>query len=55
MNLNLDSLSPQTMHFNTVAGDDIEGETGTNGQRQGKLMRLATWIDLDSRFSVSSE
>ncbi|ROW11409.1 hypothetical protein VMCG_01390 [Cytospora schulzeri] len=52
MNLNLDSLSPQTMHFNTVLGNEAEGEGDMTGQRHGKLMRLATWIDLDSRFSI---
>ncbi|KAK7737430.1 hypothetical protein SLS53_006503 [Cytospora paraplurivora] len=51
MNLDIDSLSPQTMHFNTVAGDEVEGAADVNGPRQGKLMRLATWIDLDSRIS----
>lgn len=55
LSLNLDSLSPQTMHFNTVSGSEADGERDMDGQRQGKLMRLATWIDLDSRFSVSLE
>lgn len=53
MNLNIDSLGPQTMHFNTVAEEEVEAAADVNGQRQGKLMRLATWIDLDSRISVS--
>ncbi|KUI66380.1 hypothetical protein VM1G_02032 [Cytospora mali] len=52
MNLNIDSLSPPTMHFNTVAEGEAEGHANIDGQRQGKLMRLATWIDLDSRFSI---
>lgn len=52
MNLNIDSLGPQTMHFNTVA-EDVEAAADVNGQRQGKLMRLATLVDLDSRISVS--
>lgn len=55
LTLNLDSLSPQTMRFNTVSGNEAEGDGEMNGQRQGKLIRLATWIDLDSRFSVSLE
>lgn len=50
--LNFDSLRPQTMHFNTVTGNEAEAEVDMAGQRQGKLMRLATWIDLDSRFSI---
>lgn len=52
MNLNIDSLGTQTMHFNTVA-EDVEAAADVNGQRQGKLMRLATLVDLDSRISVS--
>lgn len=55
LSLNLDSLSPYTVQFNTVSGNEAEEESYMNGQRQGKLMRLATWIDLDSRFSVSWE
>lgn len=53
LNINFDSLSTQTMRFITVSGNEAEGEVDMAGQRQGKLMRLATWIDLDSRFSVS--
>lgn len=53
MNLNIDSLGTQTMHFNTVAEEEVEAAADVNGQRQGKLMRLATLVDLDSRISVS--
>lgn len=56
LNLNLDSLSPRTMHFNTVAEDGADGGMGEEvaNHRQGKLMRLATWINLDSQYSVSA-
>lgn len=53
INLDLDSLRPRTMHFNTVAGDEAEGGAETYDERQARLMQLATWINLDSRFSVS--
>lgn len=43
------------MQFNTVAGNGAEGDADIYCQIQGKLMRLATWIDLDSRLSVSSQ
>lgn len=56
MNLNLDALGSRTMHFDTVAEQDVaEGlDQRSEGQRHGKLMRLATWVDLNSRLSVSS-
>lgn len=55
MKLNFDALGPQTMHFNTVAEEEVDrgAEDETNSHGRGRLMRLATWIDLDSRFSVS--
>lgn len=55
MKLNFDALGPQTMHFNTVAEEenDLGAEDETRNYARGRLMRLATWIDLDSRFSVS--
>lgn len=42
----------------TIPGDDIvadarQGEHGGTG-RQGRLMRLAGWIDLDSWLTVGS-
>lgn len=53
--LNFDALGPQTMHFNTVAEEEIDrgADDDTNNHGRGRLMQLATWIDLDSRFSVS--
>lgn len=55
MNLNLDALGSQTMHFNTVAEEETDDGTGEqlHGGEQGRLMRLATWINLDSQISVS--
>lgn len=54
MNLNLDALGSRTMHFNTVA-EETDGGAGdqSHGGGRGTLMRLATLINLDSRFSVS--
>lgn len=56
LNLNLDSLGSRTMHFNTVAEEEADGGAGdqAHAQGHGRLMRLATWINLDSRISVSS-
>lgn len=54
INLDLDSLRRRTMHFNTVAGDEAEGGVDMNDGRHAKLLQLATWINLDCRFSVSS-
>jgi hypothetical protein len=34
-----------------MAGEAIRGEHGGTG-RQGRLMRLAGWIDLDSSLTV---
>lgn len=55
MNLNLDGLGSRTMHFNTVAEENVTDgiDQRTDGHGQGKLMRLATWVNLDSRLSVS--
>lgn len=53
VNLDLDSLRRRTMHFNTVAGDEAEGGADMNDERHARLLQLATWINLDSRFSVS--
>lgn len=54
INLDLDSLRRRTMHFNTVAGDGAEGGADVDDERHARLMQLATWINLDSRFSVGS-
>lgn len=54
INLDLDSLRHRTLHFNTVAGDEAEGGADMNDHIHAKLLQLATWINLDSRFSVSS-
>ncbi|KAJ0121776.1 hypothetical protein J7T55_008943 [Diaporthe amygdali] len=51
INLDLDSLRPRTMHFNTVAGDEVEGGAEMGDERNARLMQLATWINLGSRFS----
>lgn len=55
MNLNFDALGSRTMHFSTVAEEEVDGGDGSqiNNQGRGRLMRLATWVNLDSRFSVS--
>ena len=55
LNLNFEFLGAQTMQFNTVAEDELDDvQTGDVrvGQKQNKLMRLATLINLDSRLSV---
>jgi len=52
LNLDLSSLHRRTMHFNTAAGDEAEGGVVMNDDRHARLMQLATWINLDSRFSV---
>lgn len=54
INLDLDSLRRRTMHFNTVAGDEAESRVDMTDGRHAKLLQLATWINLDCRFSVSS-
>lgn len=55
MNLNFDALGSRTMYFNTVAEEEVNVEAGdhTNNHGRGRLMRLATWVNLDSHFSVS--
>lgn len=55
-NLDLEALGSRTMHFNTVAEEEADGGAGnqSHGGGHGRLMRLATWINLDSRFSVSA-
>lgn len=53
VNLDLDSLRRRTMHFNTVAGDEAEGVADMNDERHSRMLQLATWINLDSHFSVS--
>lgn len=55
VNLNFDVLGSRTMHFNTVTEEEVDtgAEDPVNGQSRGMLMRLATWVNLDSRFSVS--
>lgn len=37
-----------------MQGEALRGGHGGNG-RQGRLMRLAGWIDLDSRLTVCSK
>lgn len=54
VNLDLDALRPRTMHFNTVAGDEAEIGADMNDERHARMLQLATWINLDSRSSVSS-
>lgn len=55
LNLNFDALGSRTMHFNTVAEEDLDVGAGNQMRNQGRgeLMRLATWVNLDSRLSVS--
>lgn len=55
MNLDLGGLDSQMMHFNTVAEDKTDGVGADQPhiRARGRLMRLATWINLDSRLSVS--
>lgn len=55
MNLGLGALGSPMMHFNTVAEEETDGvaDDPTHIRAQGRLMRLATWVNLDSRFSVS--
>jgi hypothetical protein len=37
----------------TTPGDDLVGDAGyRQGGRQGQLMKLAGWIDLDSKLTV---
>lgn len=55
IDLDLASLHQQTIHFNTAAGDEAEGGVEMKDERHTKLMQLATWINLDSRFSVRSK
>ncbi|KAF3764856.1 hypothetical protein M406DRAFT_259223 [Cryphonectria parasitica EP155] len=54
MNLDLDALGSRTMHFNTVAEEEADsavgGQSGSHGH--ARLLRLATFVNLDSRFSV---
>lgn len=45
---------PQTMLYTTVVDDAVPEADGhhSRGSRQGHLMRLATFIDLDSQLTV---
>lgn len=56
VNLDLDAQHESGMTF-TTPGDDFVGphdQADSSGVgRQGRLMRLAGWIDLESRLSVS--
>lgn len=54
MNLDLNVLGSRTIHFNTVADVEDEGaaDAGSHTGRQGRMMRLATLLNLDSRLSV---
>jgi hypothetical protein len=54
LNLDLSSLQRRTIQFNTVAGHEAEGGVDMNDDKQARLMQLATWINLDSHFSVGS-
>jgi DNA mismatch repair protein MSH5 len=55
LNLKPDHLHSQTVQFHTVvedeAVDDLDGDA-TGGQKQSRLMRLSTLINLDSTVSV---
>ncbi len=42
---------PQSMLYSTVV-DDTVLEDQSRGSRQGQLMRLATFVNLDSQLSV---
>lgn len=55
VNLDLGALGSQMMNFNTVAEEEADGvaDDPTHIRAQGRLMRLATWANLDSRLSVS--
>lgn len=55
MNLNLDALGTQTMQFSTVAEGEADPETNHqhSGHGQVRLMRLSTWVNLESHISVS--
>lgn len=56
MSLDLDALGSCTVRFTTVVEEEEDVGAGDQSYAQGhaRLMRLATWIDLDSRISVSS-
>ena len=54
-NLELNSDAPPDIVFTTPDDECSGGSEGNIGVmgRQGKLMRLAGWVDLDSRLTVS--
>lgn len=54
MNLDFEALGSRTMHFNTVVEGGMDGEIEgqTNSHGPGRLMRLATWVNLDSSIAV---
>lgn len=56
INLNINNEGGSEMVFATpddaILGDTAYDEPGETG-RIGKLMQLASWIDLESRLSVS--
>ncbi|KAI1304784.1 putative MSH5 protein [Xylaria venustula] len=49
--LNLGVYNPQSMLYNTVADNDVLEDQG-QGCRQGQLMRLSTFVNLDSQLSI---
>lgn len=56
MNLDFGALGTRTMQFSTVAEEealDLEAHQHKHEYGQARLMRLATWINLESRISVS--
>lgn len=56
MNLDIDTLGTRTMQFSTVAEEetaDLEAHQQSSAYGQERLMRLATWINLESHISVS--
>lgn len=56
MNLDIDALGTRTMLFSTAAEEemvDLEGRQQSSEYGQARLMRLATWINLENNISVS--
>lgn len=56
MNLDLGALGTRTMQFSTVTEEeavDLEVHQHKPEYGQARLMCLATWINLESRISVS--
>lgn len=51
--INLDLIDPPEIVFRTAGDDGYSGGEHSSIGREGKLLRLAGWLDLGSYFTVS--